>query len=71
MNPYDLVLIVVLGNAVQNAMINNDNSLLGGLIAATTLLVINKIFTVVTQRSKRVEQWSAGAPGPGSSATAR
>ena len=62
MNPYDLVLIVVLGNAVQNAMMNNDNSLLGGLIAATTLLVINKIFTVVTQRSKRLERWMVGQP---------
>jgi uncharacterized membrane protein YcaP (DUF421 family) len=62
MNPYDLVLIVVLGNAVQNAMMNNDNSLLGGLIAAATLLVINKIFTVVIQRSKRLEQWMVGHP---------
>ena len=38
-----LVLIIVLGNAVQNAMMNNDNSLLGGLIArGRRSSVINK-----------------------------
>jgi uncharacterized membrane protein YcaP (DUF421 family) len=43
-------------------MMNNDNSLLGGLIAAATLLIINKIFTVMIQRSKRLEQWMVGHP---------
>ena len=62
MNLYDLVLIVVLGNAVQNAMMNNDNSLLGGLIAATTLLVVNKIFTIVSHRSRKVERLMVGHP---------
>jgi uncharacterized membrane protein YcaP (DUF421 family) len=62
MNPYDLVLVVVLGNAVQNGMMNNDNSLLGGLIAATVLLVANKTFTVMMQRSTRLEHWMVGHP---------
>lgn len=60
MNIYDLVLIVVLGNAVQNAMMNNDNSLLGGLIAATTLLVLNKVLNLVMHRSKRIERAMIG-----------
>jgi uncharacterized membrane protein YcaP (DUF421 family) len=62
MNPYDLVLIVVLGNSVQNAMMNNNNSLAGGLIAATTLLVVNRIFTIVVRRSRRLEQLMVGHP---------
>ena len=36
MSLYDLVLIIILGNAVQNAMINNDNTLVGGLVAANS-----------------------------------
>jgi uncharacterized membrane protein YcaP (DUF421 family) len=38
MNIYDLVVIIVLANAVQNAMFGNDTSLVGGLVAATILL---------------------------------
>ena len=38
---YDLVMVIILGNAVQNAMINNDNTLGGGLVAATVLLSLN------------------------------
>ncbi|HLZ08468.1 MAG TPA: YetF domain-containing protein [Chloroflexota bacterium] len=45
MTIYDLVLIIVLANSVQNAMVGNDTSLLGGLVAAITLLVINRLFT--------------------------
>jgi uncharacterized membrane protein YcaP (DUF421 family) len=44
MTPFDLVLILLLANAVQNAMIGNDSSLSGGLIAAGTLIALN--FTV-------------------------
>ena len=43
MNIYDLVLIIVLGNSVQNAMMNGDNSLVGGLIAATVLLIYSQM----------------------------
>ncbi|HTQ08537.1 MAG TPA: YetF domain-containing protein [Fimbriimonadaceae bacterium] len=62
MNIYDLILIVILGNAVQNAMMNNDNSLCGGLIAAATLLIVNRLFNVVLQRSKRAERLMVGNP---------
>src|ERR1700722_15556589 len=55
MNIYDLVLIIVLANAVQNAMVGDDNTLIGGMTAATTLLVLNRIFTVAMLHSKRLE----------------
>src|SRR6202165_3690525 len=42
MNLYDLVMIIVLGNAVQNAMINGDNTLVGGIVAAAVLLEIGR-----------------------------
>jgi len=41
LNPFDLVVLLTISNTVQNAIIGNDNSLIGGLIGATTLLVIN------------------------------
>jgi len=41
MSLYDLVLIIILGNAVQNAMINNDNTLVGGIVAAVVLFTLN------------------------------
>ena len=41
MTPFDLVVILVIANAVQNAMTGGDNSLVGGILAATTLTVTN------------------------------
>ena len=41
MAPFDLVLILLLANAVQNAMVGPDTSLLGGLIAGAMLLTLN------------------------------
>jgi uncharacterized membrane protein YcaP (DUF421 family) len=42
-NPFDLVVLLLLSNTVQNAIIGNDNSLLGGLLGAAVLLVMNGI----------------------------
>src|SRR5262245_52414562 len=41
LNPFDLVVLLTLSNTVQNAIIGNDNSVLGGIIGATTLLTVN------------------------------
>jgi uncharacterized membrane protein YcaP (DUF421 family) len=41
LNPFDFVVLLLLSNTVQNAIIGEDNSLLGGIIGATTLLVLN------------------------------
>jgi uncharacterized membrane protein YcaP (DUF421 family) len=46
--PFDLVLLLVLSNAVQNSMNAGDNSLAGGLISATTLVGINYAVGVET-----------------------
>lgn len=39
--PFDMVLLVLLGTAVQNSLIGNDLSVLGGLILAATLIALN------------------------------
>lgn len=41
LNPYDLVVLLLLSNTVQNAIIGNDNSVSGGLFGAAVLLVFN------------------------------
>src|SRR5689334_25126007 len=41
LNPFDLVVLLTLSNTVQNSIIGNDNSVLGGIIGATTLLAVN------------------------------
>jgi uncharacterized membrane protein YcaP (DUF421 family) len=62
MTIYDLVLIIVLANSVQNAMVGDDNTLLGGLVAAAVLLFWNRLFTLVLERSPRLEHYLVGQP---------
>jgi len=58
----DLVFILLISNAVQNAMVANDSSLTGGLIAASSLFLINMIFKFVTYKSKKVSELVEGDP---------
>src|SRR3954464_13425429 len=43
LNPFDLVVLLLLSNTVQNAIIGEDNSLIGGIFGAATLLLLNGI----------------------------
>jgi uncharacterized membrane protein YcaP (DUF421 family) len=43
LNPFDLVVLLLLSNTVQNAIIGNDNSLIGGIIGGGALLIINAL----------------------------
>jgi uncharacterized membrane protein YcaP (DUF421 family) len=47
LNPFDLVVLLLLSNTVQNAIIGEDNSLVGGILGAATLLVLNGILVRV------------------------
>ena len=60
--PFDLVLLLVLSNAVQNSMNGGDNSLVGGLVSATTLVAINYAIGFATFKSKRLEALIEGRP---------
>ncbi|MFN8323514.1 MAG: DUF421 domain-containing protein [Chitinophagales bacterium] len=46
----DLVFILLISNSVQNAMVGSDNTLLGGMAAATGLFVINYIFKLLLKK---------------------
>src|SRR5450432_4119153 len=60
--PFDLVLLLVLSNAVQNAMNGGDNSFTAGLISATTLVTINWLVGLLTSKSKLMEGLIEGRP---------
>ena len=62
LNPFDLVVLLTISNTVQNAIIGNDNSVLGGLIGATTLLVVNYLVVRWTFRHPRLERLVEGTP---------
>jgi len=60
--PFDLVLLLVLSNAVQNSMNGGDNSLVGGLVSAATLVGLNYGVGVATYKSKKIESLVEGRP---------
>lgn len=60
--PFDLVLILLIANAVQNAMVGPDTSLLGGLVAAAALLVINAVVSRVVSRDRGLQRLALGTP---------
>src|SRR2546423_4390874 len=62
LNAFDLVVLLTLSNTVQNAIIGSDNSVVGGLVGATTLLVVNYVvvrFFYTHERLDRVIEGDA------------
>lgn len=62
MTPFDLVLLLLIANAVQNAMTGPDTSLTGGIVAVVTLLVVNAGVSRLTWRFRRIRKWVEGTP---------
>lgn len=62
LSPFDLILLLVLSNAVQNSMNGGDNSLVGGLISAMTLLVLNYSLGSITYFFRKTEVLIEGEP---------
>jgi uncharacterized membrane protein YcaP (DUF421 family) len=56
----DLVFILLISNAVQNAMVGPNSSLPGGLIAAGSLFLINMVFKFITYKSKKASKFVEG-----------
>ncbi len=62
LNPFDLVVLLSLSNTVQNAIIGDDNSVLGGLIGAFSLLAINYLVVRFLFKHRRLDQILEGSP---------
>jgi uncharacterized membrane protein YcaP (DUF421 family) len=60
MTVFDLVLILLISNAVQNAMVGPDSSLQGGLVAAAVLLVANRLAAEARLRSPLLDRLFEG-----------
>jgi uncharacterized membrane protein YcaP (DUF421 family) len=62
LTPFDLVLLLIISNVVQNAVIGNDNSLGGGMIGAATILALNYLVVEISYRFKSLRHLMAGEP---------
>ncbi len=62
LNPFDLVVLLTLSNTVQNAIIGNDNSLAGGIVGATALLLVNYLVVRWTYGHPKVARLVEGSP---------
>lgn len=60
--PFDLVLLLVLSNAVQNSMNAGDNTVTAGVVLVLTLLAVNGLIGWLTWRSKGIEAVLEGKP---------
>lgn len=58
----DFVLVLLVSNAVQNAMVGSDTSVEGGVVAAGTLLLINTWLTRLVMKNERLGSFLEGEP---------
>jgi uncharacterized membrane protein YcaP (DUF421 family) len=61
-SPFDLTLLLLLSNAVQNAMTGPDTSVLGGVVAAATLLSLNYLIAELSGGNRRFRKLVQGQP---------
>ena len=59
---FDLVLTLIISEAVQQALIDTDNSMTGALLLVTTLVALNIGFSLLKQRSPTIDKWVEGRP---------
>jgi len=62
MTPFDLTLLLLLSNGVQNAMTGPDTSLIGGIVAACTLLLMNYFVAELSGGNRRFRRFIEGQP---------
>jgi uncharacterized membrane protein YcaP (DUF421 family) len=62
LNPFDLVVLLTLSNTVQNAIIGDDNSVIGGIIGAFALLLINYVVVRFLFEHEKLDRLIEGDP---------
>lgn len=60
--PFDLVLVIIVGESLSGAITGGDESLLGGLIVAATLIALNFAMAFATARSRSFDRLVEGQP---------
>jgi uncharacterized membrane protein YcaP (DUF421 family) len=59
---FDFVLVLIISEAIQQAMLDNDNSMTNGFLIVLTLVGLNVLLSLIKQRSHTVEKWLDGVP---------
>lgn len=62
MTNFDFVLLLIISEATQNAMLGSDYSIINGVVVITTLIGLNVLITNLKHRSTVVERWMEGLP---------
>ncbi|OAZ02867.1 DUF421 domain-containing protein [Flavobacterium succinicans] len=62
LNTADVILILLISNSVQNAMVGSNVSLIGGILAALSLFVMNLIFKKLVFKSEWIKNWIQDKP---------
>lgn len=62
LNTADVILILLISNSVQNAMVGSNVSLMGGILAALSLFVMNLIFKKMVFKSELIKNWIQDKP---------
>ncbi len=60
--PFDLLVVMLLSESVSNSLSGRDESLVGGLIAAATLIALDVMLAAITSRSPRADAFVQGQP---------
>jgi len=60
LNPFDLVVLLTLSNTVQNAIIGDDNTVTGGVIGASSLLIVNYLVVRFLYNHRKLDQLVEG-----------
>ena len=61
-NTFDLIVLLTLSNTLQNAIIGDDSSITGGVIGASSLLVLNYMVVRFLFRRAKLDRFLEGAP---------
>jgi uncharacterized membrane protein YcaP (DUF421 family) len=56
MTTFDLIVVLIISNVLQNAMIGPDNSVVGGILGATVILIVNFLVAELALRSRKAER---------------
>jgi uncharacterized membrane protein YcaP (DUF421 family) len=62
LNPFDFIVLMLLSNTVQNAIIGDDNTITGGILGAATLLIVNFLVVRFMHRHRKVQRLLQGTP---------
>ncbi|HSH31237.1 MAG TPA: YetF domain-containing protein [Candidatus Saccharimonadales bacterium] len=62
MTTFDFILLLIIGESTQQALLGDDFSLVNAVVVITTLITIDIMSSLLKQRSDQVEKWLEGAP---------